>query len=66
MMLMWKVENPFPGQGPEKKGLRGSCAIVCALRLVGLLLRSDRLGVGRPVIFGLFNLAASYRQETGC
>lgn len=44
----------LPPEGSKVKcswrGWLGSCAMVCALRVMAWLLRSDRLGVGRPVI----------------
>ena len=35
----------------ELRGWLGSCAMLSALRVMAVLLRSERLGVGRPMIF---------------
>lgn len=43
----------WPDGRSVKNGLRGglgSCAMVCALHVMTLLLRCKRLGVGRPII----------------
>lgn len=35
----------------ELRGWLGSCAILCALHVISLLLRSERLAVGRLLIY---------------